>query len=96
MLVQQPQDCVRLLLLQADDAPRELRVDEEGLLARDGVAAHERVDVLDGLALDNTAAVTTTGELGLLNARMDDLERLKVGSEIGGEVVVGTPGKERL
>lgn len=56
VLVEEVEEVVRLLLLQADDAARELGVDEERFLARDGVGAHERVDGGDGLAAHDGAS----------------------------------------
>lgn len=89
--VEEVEDSVRFLLLEADNSPGELAVDEQRLFTRDRVHAHDRVDVLDRLALDDAAAVALPRVLGLLNARMDRLKRLKVGAEVGGKVVVGAP-----
>lgn len=48
MVVQELEQVVALLLLEADDVPRELRVDVQGLLAGGRVGADEGMDLLKG------------------------------------------------
>ena len=56
MGVDEVQDRIRLLLLEPNDASRELLIHIERLLACDGVAAHDRVNMFHRLAPHDTAA----------------------------------------
>lgn len=89
VLVQKTEDRLTLLLLEADDAAREARVDVERLVAGNGVTTDEGVDVLDRLTLDGVSALGGDGTGGLLEAGVLDFEGLEVGGERGGETVVG-------
>ena len=89
VVVEELENGVALLLLEADDLSAELPVDEESLLSGDGVSADQRVDVLDRLSLDNPSATTAASVVCLGNARMQDGERLKVLPEWNRELLVG-------
>ena len=79
----------RLLELQADNAARELAVHVQRVLARHGVPADDGVDVLNGLAADDTSAAPRAGELGLLEAGVRRLERLEELHELRREAAEG-------
>lgn len=86
VVVQELEDSVTLLLLEADDLARELAVDKQRLLSSNGVAANEGMDVLDRRA---TGLGTTRARvLGLLDARMEDLQGLEVGGKAGREAAI--------
>lgn len=87
-LLEDAKQAVALLLLQADDPAGEAWVDIERLGASDGMAANERVDVLDRLTLDGVFAVKSGCAAGLLVARVFNLKRLEVGAERGRQAVV--------
>ena len=79
----------RLLELQADNAARELAVHVQRVLARHGVPADDGVDVLNGLAADDTSAAPRARELGLLEAGVRRLERLEELDELRREAAEG-------
>jgi hypothetical protein len=88
-LLQQLQDRIRLFLLQPDDPPRELPVDEQCLGASDGMRSDQRVYGFDRFSTDSSSTVTASTVFGLFDARVDDGEGLEVGAEGGGKAVVG-------
>ena len=88
MRVQQSKDCVRLFLLQANDAARKALVDVQRLFSCDGVTAHERVDAANRLALDRLGSMQLGGALRLLEPGVLDLERLEVLAEGRREALV--------
>lgn len=88
-LLQQVENCVRLLGLESDYAPAELLVDKEGFLTRDGVTSDEGMRVLDRLSLDDTTSVACSAELGLSHTRVHDRKGLEILSERRRQSVVG-------
>jgi hypothetical protein len=56
VLVQEIEQVVRLLLLEAHDASSELRVDEQRFLASHGVSPDDWVNTRDGFATDDATA----------------------------------------
>lgn len=83
VVVEELEQEVALLLLEAEDATGELRVDEDGLLAGGRVRADEGVDGGDGVAADDAAPVFAV--VGLLDGGMDDLESVEPLAELGGQ-----------
>lgn len=90
VIVEELEDGVGLLLLEADDLARELRVDVERLLARSRVRADNGMAVDDGLApLD---AVADSGGVDLLDARVGGPEAVQTLLEERAEALVGRDG----
>jgi hypothetical protein len=81
--LKQLQDRIRLFLLQPDDPPRELPVDEQRLGSSDGMGSNQRVYRLDRFSTDCSSSVTASTVFGLFDAGMDDGEGLEVGAEGG-------------
>lgn len=87
MIVQELEQVIALLLLETDNAASELRVDVQGLLARDGMRADDGVDVADRFAADDGAAGEGTG--GLFVAGVHGFQAVEALAERGGEALVG-------
>ena len=86
VIVEEIEQVFRFFALQAKNTARELPVDIQGFLPCNRVAAHNRVHVLYGLSSDDAASLSGAGEVRLLDAGMDGLERAEEGDELGGEL----------
>ena len=71
-----------LLSLETNDALRELAVDVQSFLTRDGVDTDKRVNVLHGFTAYDRTTISPTRELGLLDARVNRLEGAKESDEL--------------
>jgi len=66
-----------------------LAVDVESLFASDGVTPHNRVDMLHGLATNDSAVQTVPTMVGLFDARVNCSEGTEEGFEGLGELLEG-------
>jgi hypothetical protein len=86
VIIQEVQESVRFLLLEADDASTEDGVDIKSLLACCGVDSDDGVLSLDGFSADGSIALS--GALSLLDSTVDDLQSLQTLLELVREAVV--------
>lgn len=86
VVVQELEQEIRLLLLEAHNPPCELRVHKQGLFACRRVCAYNRVCTRHGLTTHNTAARSRV--LRLLVARMDGFEAVQSLLELGRQAAV--------
>lgn len=86
VVIQELEQVLALLLLEADDVARELRVDIDGLFACDGVSPDYGMDAAHWVAADDAAFLE--GSLGLLVAGVDGFEAEEAFAEGGAETLV--------
>lgn len=89
MVVQELDQVIALFLLVADDALGTLRVDEEALLAGDGVLAHEGVHGGDAVAPAVALALASTVKDGDVDPKLDLLQGAEIRDEARREFFQG-------
>lgn len=73
--------------IEANNPAGELPVHIESLLPSDGMSPDHGMDILHGFTTDHTPTLSTSRELGLLNPRVDCLERAKERKELWRELL---------
>lgn len=90
VIVKKVQDGIAFLVLESDDLPGELAVDEKGLFASDWMDSDDWVYVYDRLSLHDASTTSVLGKLGLLDSRMCGLEGLEVCTEGWRQALIGS------